>query len=166
MIPIVFVEGDYDRTFVEHVLMLIGCSDWKVGVYQYKEKKPRKVKEYIDALEGQYIFLVDTDTAIMEDVEHAKEKKKEQIIKLYGVDGDKIIFVVHEIESWLACGISTFSNPRITKEELFHKAQKQLKKVNRRVIFQKLLEDWDLSLATKRCEEIRKFVDWLESVCK
>lgn len=101
----VFVEGDDDERFFDHVVRSKLETRYSViQVWKYAQKSPSKVNNFLRtiALMGaEYVFLADLNG------EPCVTAKKTRLQERYQcIDTGKIMVVCREIESWYLAGIN------------------------------------------------------------
>lgn len=100
----VFVEGDDDERFFDHVVRSKLETRYSViQVWKYAQKSPSKVNNFlrtIALMRAEYVFLADLNG------EPCVTAKKTRLQERYQcIDTGKIMIVCREIESWYLAGI-------------------------------------------------------------
>ena len=106
---VLLVEGNDDRRFAESVLCPLAESSFDfVEIYEYAQKKPAKVNEYVSTIsfvpDWSYIFIADFDEGPCMTL-----KMDQLILKYGGLDVGRILVVKREIESWYLAGLDADS---------------------------------------------------------
>ena len=102
----IFVEGDDDERFFREILMprlKEKCRDVNIVRYAQKSKKFEYIEKFIRSIlsmEGNYIYVTDINDSPC--VTANKQKIQNRI---RNIDGNKILVVIKEIESWYLAGI-------------------------------------------------------------
>lgn len=139
---IFFVEGFFDRVFIEKIVLKIleDKTSFTFKVYEYSEVKSKwkKLNSFLSNLEKagiEYLFLTDINNAPC--ISARKIILQEDIPK---INPDKIVIVKKEIESWFLAGIDEITRKKIKIEQFsstdtlskedFSKAIGSRKKVN------------------------------------
>jgi len=103
------VEGVDDERFFKRIVKPKFEKKYDtVQIWKYAQEKKTKVDNFlksIKAMDAEYIFVVDIDSA-----QCLTRKKQEIQNKFKNSDIDKIIVVVKEIESWYLAGLDTDSS--------------------------------------------------------
>ena len=99
------VEGNDDQRFFERIIkpkLLKRYSDIKI--VKYSEWKKKKIKAFLKALssmKADYLYIMDIN-----DHPCVTARKEKLINRIPGVDQNKLIVVIKEIESWYLAGIA------------------------------------------------------------
>ena len=102
----IFVEGDDDERFFREILfprLKEKYSNIKIVKYARKSKKSEYIKRFIQSIlsmKGNYIYVTDIN-----DSPCVTAKKQEIKNRIRNIDGNKILVVIKEIESWYMAGI-------------------------------------------------------------
>ena len=101
----IWVEGEDDRRLLEQVKEeLFGAKyDW-IRVLPYAQEKPEKVCAFVQSIErmgAEYIFLRDLNSAPC-----VSERKRSTCRDWEGVDGERIVVIAPEVESWYGAGLA------------------------------------------------------------
>lgn len=154
----IFVEGPDDSRFFNRVIqpaLKNRCS--QIRIIEYATLPKKKVAGFlktIKKLKADLFFVADINAA------PCVTKRKEVLLKKYTryLNPDKIIVVIHEIESWYVAGLSdemmremtnkTFKNTStLTKAEFDNRMPK---KFNSRINYmQEILNHFSIDIASK-----------------
>ena len=107
---VLFVEGPDDSRFAERVLFPLAERMFNhIQLYEYAERKPSKVREYISQIkfvpDWDYIFTADFDEGPC--ITLRKSRLMDQYDSLD--DPKRILIVRREIESWYLAGLNSDS---------------------------------------------------------
>lgn len=99
-----FVEGADDERFFENIIKPeFEKKHHTIIMHEYAQKQNNKIEKFLNgikAMGSDYIYVTDIDhTSCIT----SKKKKIENSIK--GIDINKIIVVIKEIESWYLAGL-------------------------------------------------------------
>jgi len=99
----VWVEGTDDERFFERTVRATFEQTYdQVSVVRYAKRKRTKIRGYLNsikAMPADCIFLADINA------EPCVTAKKQKLQESYGIEGDRVIVVVMEIESWYLAGL-------------------------------------------------------------
>ncbi len=102
----IWIEGGDDERFFKHILQPKLQSEYDfVETIGYATMKQEKVDDYlksIKAMNADYIFVTDIN-----DAPCVTAKKHETQNNLRNVNGDRIVVVIKEIESWYLAGLGS-----------------------------------------------------------
>jgi hypothetical protein len=104
----IFLEGDDDERFCSSIIKprLEGKYDF-VQFYCYAAKTPKKIENFIKSIAARNAdFFIMTDINHSPCITHKKEELKKKKIKYKTLNGDNIIVVIKEIESWYLAGLT------------------------------------------------------------
>ena len=169
----ILIEGNDDERFFDNIVKpLVQDRYIRLKFWQHSKKLYKKRAAYINsikAMNGDYIYVCDNDTA------PCITAKKEEICKLKGMDRDKIIVVVKEIESWYLAGlndkalkklgiaknlrkkIKTTNN--ITKDDFNRMIPKNMPRIE---FMRKILEKYNVDVAKEKNISFGYFLDkWI-----
>lgn len=157
---IIFVEGYDDEQFFEKFF-----SNSKYSIYQYSQKKNKKVNEFIKSLsciaDWDYIFFADSDGM-------TSEQKVHKLCETYtNLDKDKVLIIRYEIESWYLAGIDEnyciknkikffLQTDNITKEQFNDILP--LKRKTRLQVMLDILLNFDVEIAKTRNGSLCDFI--------
>ncbi len=168
-----WVEGDDDLRFFDQIIKpaFERKYDW-VEVRSYAHLKKEKVDNYlksIDAMNADYFFVTDIDTAPC--VTYRKQAIRHEFSNL---DTDKIIVVIKEIESWYLAGLDNIcckkykippSNrtDEVIKEHFDSLIPREFEG-SRIVFLQEILKYFQVETAKQKNKSFRHFLEkqWLD----
>ena len=128
----IFVEGNDDERFFDRILTKeLKKRYTAIKIIKYAHMKKEKVDDYIKSIKGMRADGMRADYIYVTDINDSPciTAKKDKVLGRYrNIDGDRILVVVKEIESWYLAGlddgvckqlkIDSFSNTgNITKEQ-------------------------------------------------
>ena len=101
----IMVEGEDDIRFFGRIVkpLFSGRYD-SVEIIPYASIKREKVSRFLKSLiqmDCDYIFFADIDTE-----KNVRDKKQILYYRFSGIDGNRIVIVIQEIESWYLAGLS------------------------------------------------------------
>jgi len=162
----IFVEGNDDARFIEHLFEKLGVKI-KHPPVKYAQKPKEKMENYIrsiKSMESSYIFLVDINNA------PCVTAKKEQIChEVRHIDENKIFVVIKEIESWYLAGLDEKAAKKLgikgkipkTTDEVTKEQFNSLipKKFDRIDFMQEILKNFSLEIAMQKNKSLRYFIE-------
>lgn len=163
----IWVEGEDDIRFFNRIIKPIFHEKYNlVEVRPYAPLKREKVDNFlksIKAMKADYIYVTDIN-----DAPCVTRKKQEIQDKLRHTDGDRIIVVIKEIESWYLAGPSNteskkfkfrpfVSTDNITKEQFNNLIPKEF---DSRIDFMlEILKDFSIEIAKQKNTSFRYFLE-------
>lgn len=151
----VLVEGDDDQRLLARVFYK--CFKHIPRFYLYQEKKPPKVKRFVNNLHENntsYLFFTDRD-----DFPSACDRRKSRVSK-YGVKAENVVVVDYEIESWFAAGAEphTFDRKKFKSEEITKEVFETLMPQQFRIVtFRNILTCFNTIKARKNSDSFNYF---------
>jgi hypothetical protein len=105
----IFVEGNDDERFFDRIVKPKFEKKYnEVRLWKYAQVKNTKIDNFlksIKAMGAEYIFVTDNNKAPC--VTFRKQEIQEKFCKKIGIDKNKIIVVIKEIESWYLAGLDS-----------------------------------------------------------
>lgn len=101
----IFIEGNDDEYFIKEIVIRRLLPEINIKPYKYSQKSKKKIRNFIKSIESMgsnYIFITDFDE------NDSLEIKKEDVLSEFPfIDGDQLVIVKNEIESWYIAGINS-----------------------------------------------------------
>ena len=165
----VFVEGNDDELFFETVIRprVRPRFDHVYPVIQYSQKTTRSIDGFLRSIQSMRQQSIDVDYLFLCDINDAPcvTAKKEQVMQTYKLlESEKVIVVIHEVESWYLAGLDENGCKRLgirnlddtsaVSKEQFNQMIPQ--RVPARAIFlQQILEYFSLEVAKQKNTSFR-----------
>ncbi|KYK33412.1 MAG: hypothetical protein HXS48_25745 [Theionarchaea archaeon] len=112
----ILVEGNDDERFFKRIINPVFQEKYSsVRLWKYSKKKLEKTKRFIKSIKSMnadYIYTADINEA------PCITFKKEDVIQKSGIEEDKIIIVVKEVEGWYLAGLSAENSKRLGISEI------------------------------------------------
>lgn len=166
----IFVEGDDDERFFREILLPTlkkKYNDVKIIKYAQKPKKFEFIEKFIRSIismGGDYIYVTDIN-----DSPCITAKKQEIQNNLRYINGNKILVVIKEIESWYLAGLDRNSAKRlgikqiptttenVTKEQFINLVPR---KFHSRIDFMReILENFSIKTAKEKNKSLEYCVE-------
>lgn len=170
----IFIEGNDDELFIKEVVIGQLLPETNITPWKYSQKTKKKIKDFIssiDSMDADYIFITDFDEG-----DSLENKKNDLLLDFPFIDGDRLVIVKNEIESWYIAGINQETGIEI-------ECKKELRKIkipddtepitkeqfedlipcsfkDSKIDFMKeIVKCFDISIATERNDSFKNFVN-------
>jgi hypothetical protein len=170
----IFIEGNDDELFIKEVVIGQLLSKKNIKPWKYSQKSKEKINDFINSINSMgadYIFITDFDEG-----ESLETKKSDLLSDFPFIDGDRLVIVKNEIESWYIAGINQETGIEI-------ECKKELRKIrvpedtepitkehfedlipgsfkDSKIDFMKeILKCFDISIAKERNDSFKNFVN-------
>lgn len=163
----IFVEGEDDERFFRRIIQPEYEKKYaSVMLWKYAKTKKEKVLNFlksIKSMNADYIFITDINLAPC--ISNRKQKMQD---KFTGLDEDRIVVVIKEIESWYLAGLSDdflrqFKIPFYSETENITKEQFNNlipRKFNSRISFMvEILDYFSIEIATQKNRSFKYFFE-------
>lgn len=112
-----FVEGDDDERFLKSIVEPMLSNHYEyIHIYQYAQKKPRKVEEFLKSIRSLNSKGIESDYILIADINSAPcitGKKKLISDRFDGISNERIVIVIEEIESWYLAGLNASESEKL-----------------------------------------------------
>jgi len=164
----ILVEGDDDERLFQIILkQKLEVKYDEVKIWKYRQEKYKRVHDFIKAIKAmpnaEYIYVADIDKSPC-----VTNKKQEIKNKFKGIDLNRIIVVVKEIEGWYLAGLDDESCKKlkirfggdandVTKEQFNDLIPKNF--VSRIDFMSEVLKLFSIEMAKQKNKSIRYFLE-------
>lgn len=160
----IFVEGPDDERFFESIVNPLFRKKFStIKIWKYSKEKIERRRNFVKsvkAMNADYIYVTDINKAV------CITAKKEEVTQKVGIDKDRIIVVVREVEGWYLAGVCGKNLKRlsisemedtnnITKEDLNRMIPKRYSRI---LFMERLLSVYDIRTAKKKNESLKYFL--------
>lgn len=163
----IFIEGDDDERFFRRIIKPVYEEKYaSVMLWKYAKMKKDKVINFlksVKSMNADYIFTTDINLAPC-----ISGRKQEMQNKFNGLDEDRIVVVIKEIESWYLAGLSDnflrqfkisfySGTDNITKEQFYNYIPR---KFDSRISFMvEILDHFSIEIATQKNRSFKYFLE-------
>jgi hypothetical protein len=161
----ILVEGPDDKRFFEKIVRpLLQEPYTHVRLWMYSREKierRRNLIKSIKAMAGDYIYVADINTA------ECVPSRKEKIMQKIGIEEEKVIVVVREIEGWYLAGVRVEHSKKLGISEIRDTDNITKEDFNRliptkdsRIVFmERILRDYDVDTGKEKNKSLKYFLN-------